>query len=390
MVVGAGKANALMARAVEKLLGDRIDAGTVTVKYGHTARTTKIRLIEAGHPLPDENGIRATRGMADLLLGLSEDDLVICLLSGGGSALLELPVEGVTLDDLRALTNAFLKCGATINEMNAVRKHLSLVKGGGLARLARPARVLSLILSDVLGSPLDVIASGPTAPDSTTFADALEIVNRYELMDQLPPSVLSHLQAGARGEIPDTPKADDPLFASVMNVIVADNSSACAAAVGGAEARGYRTQLISTRLQGEARVLGSEMARRVRETSSRRDGLPACFVAGGEPTVTIHGEGKGGRSQEFALAAALELEGLASAIVLAAGTDGTDGPTDAAGAVADGTTASRAREIGLDAEEFLANNDSYNLFRALGDLIITGPTNTNVNDLMLGLVDAIP
>lgn len=386
IVVGAGKAGAPMAQAVEHVLGDRIAAGAVTVKYGHVAPTEKIRLNEAGHPLPDENGVRATRAMAKLLTGLSEDDLVVCLISGGGSALLELPVDGVTLDDLRALTNALLRCGATINEMNALRKHLSQVKGGGLARLAQPAQVLSLILSDVLGSPLDVIASGPTAPDSSTFAEAMNVVDKFNLREQIPPGILRHLEHGVGGEIPDTPKTDDPIFARVTNIIVADNSTACEAAIKCANGRGYRTQLISTQVQGEARVVGEELAHKAKEILERGEGLPACLIAGGETTVTIRGQGKGGRCQELALAAAGEIEGLGGIVILGAGTDGTDGPTDADGAIADGTTVARAREQGLDAVKYLANNDSYSFFHALGDLIITGPTNTNVNDLMVALI----
>jgi glycerate 2-kinase len=317
---------------------------------------------------------------------LSENDLVICLISGGGSSLLELPVEGMTLDELRTMTDALLRCGATINEMNAVRKHLSQVKGGRLARLAQPAQVLSLILSDVLGSPLDVIASGPTAPDSSTFAGALGVLERFKLREQVSPRILTHLESGARGRISDTPKAQDPLFARVMNVIVADNSTACESAANDARTRGYRTRLLSTQVQGEARVVGAELAKEARGTLVRGEALPACFIVGGETTVTVPGKGKGGRSQELALAAAREVAGLNSVVILAAGTDGTDGPTDAAGALADGTTLARAREHGLDADEFLANNDSYNLFRALDDLIITGPTNTNVNDLVVVLM----
>ncbi len=382
IVVGAGKADAPMAQAVEEILGDRIRAGAVTVKYGHTAPTHRIKLNEAAHPLPDENGLRATREEIDLLRGLNENDLVLCLISGGGSALFELPVEGVTLDDLRALTNALLKCGATINEINTLRKHLSQVKGGQLARLAQPASVVSLILSDVLGSPLDVIASGPTAPDSTAFADALGMIDKYKLREQIPSSILVYLERGARGEIADTPKANDPLFTRVLNVIVADNDIACQMAKEAANARGYATSLFSTTVQGEARTVGVELVRQAFKISER----PACLLAGGETTVTIRGNGKGGRCQELALAAAREIAGENEILVLAAGTDGTDGPTDADGALADNTTLARALARGLDADAFLANNDAYHFFGALGDLIMTGPTNTNVNDLMMVLI----
>ncbi len=387
IVIGAGKADAPMGQAVEAVLGDRIAAGAVTVKYGYTAATRRIKVNEAGHPLPDANGLGATREALALLAGLAEDDLVICLLSGGGSALFDLLADGVSLDDLRVLTDSLLRCAATINEINALRKHLSQVKGGQLARLARPARVLSLILSDVLGSPLDVIASGPTAPDSTTFGDALAILDKYKLRDQVPTGIRDHLERGARGEIPDTPKADDPLFTRVLNVVVADNALACTAALEAARARGYAANLLSTTVQGEARDAAADLVRQAKEVLASPGSLPVCLLAGGETTVTIRGEGKGGRCQEFALAAAIQIAGLERAVVLAAGTDGSDGPTDADGALADGTTVARAAAQGMDAAAYLANNDSYDFFRPLGDLIITGPTNTNVNDLMLVLVD---
>lgn len=380
IVVGVGKAGAPMAQAVEEVLGDEIAAGAVTVKYDHLAPTRKIRLLQAGHPLPDENGGRATREMVQLVQGLSADDLVICLISGGGSALMEWLVEGVTLDDLRVFTNELLRAGATIYELNTLRKHFSRVKGGQLARLAQPARVAALILSDVLGSPPDVIASGPTVPDSSTFADCLAIVSKYDLAGRLPRSILAYYQRGARGEAPETPKANDPLFARVTNVIVADNELACAAASAEAEARGYTVNVVSTALQGEARMLGMDLAMRAQRAPAR-----GCVLAGGEPTVMVDGTGKGGRAQELVLAAARELAGNASFVALSAGTDGTDGPTDAAGAIADNLTLSRAAALGLDANAYLENNDSYHFFKALDDLIITGPTNTNVNDLMVFL-----
>lgn len=381
IVVGAGKAGAAMAQAVEEVLGDSITAGALSVKYGHTAPTEKIKLYEAGHPLPDENGVRATQAIMDLLRGMNENDLVLCLLSGGGSALLELPVPGVTLDDVRVLTNELLRSGATINEMNALRKHLSQIKGGQLARLVQPARVVSLILSDVLGSPLDVIASGPTAPDSTTFADAMAIIQKYQIRDKTPLPILDQLERGMRGEIADTPKANDPLFARVTNVIVADNRIACESAAGEANARGYVAEIISTRVEGEACEIGAQLAMQASQAKG-----PRCLIAGGEPTVKLHGHGKGGRAQELVLSAARELAGTNNIVILSAGTDGTDGPTDAAGAIADGKTLARAEAQGLDANAFLENNDSYHFFHALDDLIITGPTNTNVNDLMIALI----
>lgn len=379
-VIGAGKAGAPMAQAVEQIIQPDVYLGAVNVKYGHLAPTKFILLREAGHPLPDENTLRFTHSLISLLEGQTEDDLVLCLFSGGASALMELPVDGVTLDDLRVFTNELLRCGATIYEINTLRKHISQVKGGQIARRAQPARVVSLILSDVLGSPLDVIASGPTAPDSSTFADCISIVEKYHLRETFPQSIVAQYERGARGENAETPKADDALFARVTNAIIADNQIACDAATDAARARDYNAQLLSTRWQGEARALGQDLAARIKTAKAR-----ACVLGGGEPTVTLRGNGKGGRAQELVLAAALELAGEQELVVLSAGTDGTDGPTDAAGAIADNTTISRARALGLDARAFLENNDAYHFFAALNDLIITGPTNTNVNDLMLAL-----
>lgn len=410
VAVGAGKAGAPMAQAVEEIAD--VNAGAVTVKYEHVAPTKTIRLNEAGHPLPDENTLRATQSLVSLLKDVTEQDLVVCLFSGGGSALMEWLVEGVTLDDLRVFTNALLRCGATIYEINTLRKHISRVKGGQFARLAQPARVVSLILSDVLGSPLDVIASGPTAPDSSTFADCAAIIKKYELREILPPAILEHYERGARGAVDDTPKENDLLFARVTNVIIADNQIACDAAAEQARARGYTVNLLSTTMQGEAREIGSELGRMARETRNEEGGArnearettsevreardeeretksakreTICWLGGGEPTVRLRGQGKGGRAQELVLAAALEIAGDEKIVVLSAGTDGTDGPTDAAGAIADNTTPERAQRIGLDARTFLENNDAYHFFSALDDLVITGPTNTNVNDLMIVL-----
>lgn len=379
-VVGAGKAGAPMAQALDDILGLDTQVGAVTVKYGHLAPTRTIELYQAGHPLPDANTLRATQSLVAILQDLTENDLVLCLFSGGGSALMEWLVDGVTLDDLRAFTDALMRCGATIYEINTLRKHISRVKGGQLARLARHAPVVSLILSDVLGSPLDIIASGPTAPDSSTFADCLRIVDRYALRDTFPPSILNHYERGARGELADTPKPNDPLFNRVTNLIIADNQIACDAAAREAGARGYRVEILSTQLQGEARELGRELASRAKVGGGR-----SCWLGGGEPTVKLRGHGKGGRAQELVLAAALELDGAQEIVILSAGTDGTDGPTDAAGAMADNTTCARARALGLEARAFLNHNDAYPFFAALDDLVITGPTNTNVNDLMLAL-----
>ena len=393
-VVGFGKASAAMAQALEEVLNDKIAGGWVTVKYGHTAPLQRIHLHEAGHPLPDANSIRGALEILNLVSQAGRDDLVFCLISGGGSALLELPVPGVTLEDLRATTDALLRSGAAIDEMNTLRKHLSEVKGGQLARHlehegAGP-QVVSLILSDVIGSPLDTIASGPTAPDSTSFAQAQSVVERRGLRDRLPASVLEHIERGVRGEIPETPKAMDSVFGRVQNIIVADNGIACEAALREAQAQGLNSLLLSTFLQGEAREVAQVFAAMAKEVIRSQHPVPppACIMAGGETTVTVRGSGQGGRSQEFALAAAIQIAGMVepNVVVLSAGTDGTDGPTDAAGAIADGATLARAAARGVDARAALANNDAYHFFAPLGDLVITGPTNTNVNDLMLVLV----
>jgi hydroxypyruvate reductase len=387
-VIGFGKASAAMAQAVEEMLGDKIARGAVNVKYGHVAPLRQVQLQEAGHPLLDANGLLGTQKILDVLRDATPDDLVVCLISGGGSALLELPVAGVTLDDMRAMTDALLRSGATINELNTLRKHLSQVKGGQLARRAH-APIISLILSDVIGSPLDTIASGPTAPDSTTFADALDVIVRRGVREQLPRVIVEHVERGARGEIVDTPKIDDPIFARAQYVIIADGEIACNAAKRAARERGFNTLLLSTFVQGEAREVAKVLAAIAKEIVEldRPAARPACVIAGGETTVTVRGKGKGGRNQELALAAALEIAGMRKVVVLSGGTDGTDGPTDAAGAIADGETIARASAQGLDARAFLANNDAYHFFQPLGDLIITGPTKTNVNDVILVLVE---
>ena len=380
-VVGAGKAGAPMAQAVEQELGEHITAGVVNVKYEHVLPTRTVQLHEAGHPIPDEAGVAGAQRIAELLEQAGESDLVICLISGGGSALMTLPVAGVTLQDMKELTDALLRAGATINEINTIRKHLSQLKGGNLARLASPARVVSLILSDVVGNPLDVIASGPTVPDTSTFADAYGLLRRYGLVDKVPAAVVKHLSRGLEGEISDTPKAGD--IANTQDVIVASNDIAASDAERVAQELGLNTLLLSTFVEGEAREVALVFAALAKEVlaSGRPVPRPACLIAGGETTVTLQGEGKGGRNQEMALAAALSIAGLQDVTMVCLATDGTDGPTDASGALADGSTIERAKALGLDAYDHLQRNDSYPYFEALGDLLLTGPTNTNVNDL---------
>lgn len=387
-VVGAGKAAGKMAEAIEKLLGDRLRAGIVNVKHGHTVPLEIVRINEAGHPLPDEAGIRGTKEIMELLRRTGERDLVFCLISGGGSALLPCPAEGLTLEDEQASTKVLLECGAAIREINAVRKHISQVKGGRLARLAYPSAVLSLVLSDVVGDDLESVASGPTVADGSTFGDCLAILQRYGVEDKIPPTVRAFLAQGARGEVEETPKAWDTVFQRVQNVIVGSNIEAVQAAKMKAEELGYHSLILSSSIEGETKEVAKVHAAIAREILSTGHPLerPACVVSGGETTVTVRGRGLGGRNQEFTLAAALAIDGLERVVALSGGTDGTDGPTDAAGAIADGATVGRAKEMGLDAERTLRENDSYRFFEPLGDLLVTGPTLTNVMDLRLVLV----
>lgn len=389
VVVGGGKAGSPMSQALEGILGGRISAGLVNVKYGYgpSERLSRIQIREAGHPVPDPEGVEATREMLKLVEGLSPEDVVICLISGGGSALMTYPNPGISLEDIQDLTQSLLASGATINEINAVRKHLSQVKGGNLARCAHPARVVSLILSDVVGDPLDVIASGPTVADTATFAEALGVLEKYDLVERSPGSVVRWLREGAEGLHPDTPKEGDPVFQSVQNEIVGSNRLASQAAAARAEDLGFNAMVVSTYVEGEAREVGKVAAALAKETAVHDSPLqrPACYVLGGETTVTLRGKGKGGRNQELALAASLALEGWQDVMMVAAATDGTDGPTDATGAVATGSTAIRARRSGLEPWAYLANNDAYHFFKSLGELLLSGPTNTNVNDLILVL-----
>jgi len=388
-VVGAGKASARMAAALEKVPGLRMAGGLLNVKYGHTAPLRRVELNECGHPVPDERGMAGARRIAEIARTAGPRDLVICLISGGASALLPLPAEGISLADKQATTQALLACGADIHELNTVRKHLSAIKGGQLARMAWPAAVITLVLSDVVGDDLDVIGSGPTVPDQSTFADALEIVTRYGLPRRLPRPVRTRLERGAAGEFDETPKPGDAVFARTKNIIVGNNRGAVNAGAKAARALGYRTVVLSTTIKGEARAVAlvhAAIAREIRASGHPVKG-PACVISGGETTVTLSkGHGLGGRNQEFVLAAAREIAGMENVVVLAAGTDGTDGPTDAAGAIADGRTFARAAAARLDARGMLARNDSYHFFEPLGDLIRTGPTGTNVADVHILLV----
>ena len=390
LAVGAGKGTALMAQAVEDVFGDRIDDGVIIVKYGHTRPLNRIREIEASHPLPDEAGVKGTEEIIETLKDVDEKTLIICLLSGGGSALLVSPAEGISLKDKQMTTDILLKAGTSIDELNAVRKHLSRVKGGRLASIAYPATVITLILSDVIGDRLDVIASGPTVPDRSTFMDTVKVIEKYNLVKKLPNNVLSMLLDGIAGKLPDTPKAGEDCYKKGSAVIVGSLRQAINAARNAANKLGFDTEIVTDKLQGEAReaaVYLADLAKMVR--SSRKGGKPMCLLSGGETTVNVKGSGKGGRNQEFALAFALEIEGVDGITLLSAGTDGTDGPTDATGAIVDGETIHFARKLGVDPEKYLENNDSYNFFKKIdeGHHLITGPTGTNVMDVQIIMVE---
>ena len=364
-VVGAGKASAAMAQGIEEVLGSVIAGGVINVKYGHTAPLNRIELNECGHPIPDENGVHGARRIASIAQQAQDGDLLICLISGGGSALLPYPAGDLTLQEKQEVTRQLLACGANIHEINTVRKHLSAIKGGQLAAMAEPAQVITLILSDVIGDNLDVIGSGPTAPDCSTVADAIAVLTKFGI------------QTAAARAFHETPK-----YSNAENIVIGSNRQAMAAAAGKARDLGFHTLLLASTIEGETRDvarLHAAIAREIR-TSGNPVPIPACVISGGETTVTLRGSGKGGRNQEFALAAAIDIAGMKDSVILSAGTDGTDGPTDAAGAIADGMTADET------APAYLNNNDSYNYFASRDGLIITGPTNTNVMDIHLVLV----
>ncbi len=387
-VIGAGKAGASMALAIEEILGDRITTGMVIVKYGHLETLEKIKLIQAGHPIPDANGISAAENILKLAQAAGEKDLVICLISGGGSALMTLPAHGITLEDKQETTAQLLNCGATIHEINTIRKHISRIKGGQLATAVSPATMVSLILSDVVGDDLDTIASGPAVPDQGTFEQCFSFLEKYNIKAALPDAIVDHLKKGIKGLIHETPKIGDPAFQNISHTIIAKNVDALMGAKKEAIKSGYNTQILSSMLEGESRDIAAVHTAIAKEIIATGHPVtpPACVLSGGETTVTITGPGKGGRNQEFALACAAGIKGIGNVVILSAGTDGTDGPTDAAGAIVDYTTIHRADEIGLIAGHFLKNNNAYPFFDRLSDLIKTGPTNTNVMDLRMILI----
>jgi glycerate 2-kinase len=390
-ILGAGKAAASMGMAMEGILGRYLTGGILATKYGHSLRLKKIEVLEASHPLPDANSLAVANRIVDLIkIRIKPDDFVLGLLSGGASPLLVSPAQGITLEDKLICTQLLQNNGANIHELNAVRKHLSTIKGGGLARLLAPTQVMTLILSDVVGDDVGTIASGPMSPDPTTFGDCLEIFRKYFLWNRIPPSVQQRLQLGAAGQLEETPKEGDPIFQNTETLIVGNNARACTAAAQSAKHLGYHVLVLTSRLEGDTEEAARFHMSVANEIVFQRRPLrrPACIISGGETTVKVTGQGKGGRNQEFALHCARQLAHLpAPCLVASLGTDGTDGPTDAAGALADNTTLIRSMKFGTQfLNDSLANNDSYTFFHRLGDLIVTGPTRTNVMDLHIILV----
>jgi hydroxypyruvate reductase len=388
-LIGAGKASASMAQAIEEVFGNRITKGIISTKLGHVLPLRWTETIEAGHPVPDQKGLIAAQKMIHLLKDSGPQDFVIFLLSGGASALLPMPAGVIRLEEKQEMTQLLLDCGADIKEINTIRKHISQVKGGRLAQLAYPSTVLGFILSDVVGDPLDAIGSGPTVPDTSTFEEAWEILKKYRLLNEVAPSIRRHLQSGKEGKIEETPKPGNALFERVHNTLIGSNLLALQTVAQESRSLGFNALILSSSIVGETREAARFHVAIAREVVHNGNPIskPACLISGGETTVTIKGNGLGGRNQEFALVGAMEIQELEKVVLLSGGTDGTDGPTDAAGAIADSTTIRRAREMGLDPSIHLENNNAYPFFKKLGDLLMTGPTRTNVMDVRIILVD---
>jgi hydroxypyruvate reductase/glycerate 2-kinase len=399
-LIGFGKASFQMVAAAQELVHNSGVSGSLVItKYGHALvkdtgysiqDTCKLKVFEAGHPIPDDNGLKATEEVIRLMKQSDSQTLILFFISGGGSALLVSPLDRITLSEKQVVTELLLRAGADIKELNTVRKHISKVKGGRLAEIASPATIVSFLISDVVGDSLDIIASGPTVPDSSSFQDALSVIEKYDLTARMPVSVMDIISRGMKGLIPETPKQDNVLFQNVSNRIIGNNLMALRAAHDSALSRGYEPEIHCTGLTGEAREAGKRLARIALEKRSDSSTGPLrslCLISGGETTVTVKGKGKGGRNTELALGFALEIEGIQGITLLSAGTDGTDGPTDAAGAVVNGDTLSSARRSGLDPLKYLEDNDSYHFFKQVGDLIFTGPTGTNVMDMQIILID---
>jgi len=387
-IVGGGKASARMGQAVEDILGDRITDGWINTKDGHSVPLKYIKVHECSHPVPDERGVYGAQKIVDILSNADKHTLVICLLSGGGSALMPAPADGITLEEKQVVTKLLLSAGADIGELNTIRKHMSIIKGGGMARLASPARLHVLILSDVIGDKLDIIASGPAVNDTSTFSDCIEICTRYGIMDSLPAGVRERFRNGVKGTISETAKPQDAFLSLAENTLIGNNWMSVDSARKTAVDLGFNTLILSTLLGGEASEMGTFLASIASEiqTSGNPVDMPACIIGGGETTVTVRGKGKGGRNQEMALSAARYLTGLKDVVFISGGTDGTDGPTDAAGGIVDGKTFSVGKEKELDINKTLQNNDSYNYLKETGNLLMTGPTGTNVMDIQILLV----
>ena len=387
-VIGAGKGVCPMAKAVEEILGESITGGLVVTRYGHSLTLKRIEVLEAGPPIPDASGVAAAERIIKIAERAGEDDLVIFLLTGGASALVPSPAGGISLTDKQKVTRLLVNSGATIDEINVVRKHLSRIKGGRLAETAFPAKVLTLIVSDVVGSDMSSIGSGPTAPDPTTFKGALKILKRYAIYSRAPRDITAFLRKGAKGAVVETPKPGHRAFERCVNVILTDNATALAAAKKKGASLGLKTLILSSTITGNTREAAGFFASILKEIKGSGNPVsrPACVLMGGETTLKVTGRGKGGRNQEFALACAITLAGATGVSVLAAGTDGTDGPTVAAGAFSMPDTLKKAQALGLDPEKYLVANDSYNFFKPVNGLFITGPTGANVMDVMIGLV----
>ena len=390
VIIGTGKASCSMVKAVAKILGSRIEHGIISAPHqiAKKCRVSRVKVFKAGHPTPDSGSVEAAKYMIELLKPLNEEDLVIALISGGGSALLELPPPPLSLNDIQITTSLLLKSGATIQEINTVRKHLSMIKGGQLAKAAYPATLVSLIISDVVGDPIEFIASGPTAPDTTTFNDAKKVLEKYELWDKLPQLVRERIEAGCKGLIAETPKSDDKVFEKVINIIVASNMTSLMAMKDYLKSLGLNVLVLTSRLQGEARFVGEVLASILIESynTGYPKEPPLAILAGGETTVTVKGYGRGGRNQELVMSASRIISGAHGLSLASIGSDGIDGVTDAAGALADAHSYERAKRLKLDFDRILANNDSYTYFKHLKDHIFTGFTGTNVNDLFVGVV----
>lgn len=388
-IIGTGKATAAMALETARILGTRLTGGVITVKYGHGIDIPNITTMEAGHPVVDENSLSGTERILACAGDAGQDDLVICLISGGGSALLEALPDNISLKDMQCAHRLLLASGAPISEVNTVRKHLSRVKGGRLAEAVSPASCITLILSDIIGDPVDAIASGPTTPDPTRFEDALNVIHRHCLAENLPRSIMDHIERGCRNLVPETPKAGDPLFQKIQNHIIGNNEAALEAARAKAISLGYNTSVLTSCMEGESREVSAYVTDIVKRIQSENAPVikPACLLMGGETTVTLTGGGKGGRNQEMALAALMAMqESRGSYLIACMGTDGTDGPTDAAGGMAFPEIAARSEKLGLNPADYLQDNNAYPFLEKTGGLIKTGPTGTNVMDIVVALV----